>query len=195
MIGVVLLAQAAQSGGVAGQTSVDAAERALADFTSALEAVGLSLILVVLVCVNSLLVFSVYASSRNSCGCSKCRGRSMRQVLLGISLNMVAFFSSEWRHIDTIGPQGHPVSDAASFFLVCITLLSSLSALAFGVAGINILMDAPRIGAQCPLAQGDVGDSAVCNETDNVVQLENRTVGCGGVWERELAGALEGKQR
>ena len=38
MIGVVLLAQAAQSGGVAGQTSVDAAERALADFTSVLEA-------------------------------------------------------------------------------------------------------------------------------------------------------------
>lgn len=192
---MLLLAQAAQSNGVAGQTSVDAAERALADFTSALEAAGLSLILVALVCVNVLLGFSVYASSRNSCGCSKCRGRSMRQALLGISLNMVAFFLSEWRHVDTIGPQGHPVSDAVSFFLVCITLLSSLAALAFGVAGINILMDAPRIGAQCPLAQGDVGDSAVCNETDNVVQLENRTVGCGGVWERELAGALEGKQR
>ena len=94
-------------------------------------------------------------------------------------------------------PSAHKatVSDAASFFLIGITLLSSLAALAFGVAGINILMDAPRIGAQCPLAQGDVGDSAVCNETDNVVQLENRTVGCGGVWERELAGALEGKQR
>lgn len=194
MIGVVLLAQAAQSGGVAGQTSVDAVERALADFTSALEAAGLSLILVVLVCVNVLLGFSLYASSRNSCGCSKCRGSSMRQVLLGVSLNMVAFFLSTWRHIDTIGPQGHPVSDAASFFLIGITLLSSLAALAFGVAGINILMDAPRIGAQCPLAQGDVGDSAVCNETDNVVQLENRTVGCGGVWERELAGALGRKQ-
>ena len=195
MIGVVLLAQAAQSSGVAGQASSDMFQRALADFTSALEAAGLSLILVALVCVNSLLGFRVYASSRNSCGCSKCRGRSMRQALLGISLNMVAFFSSAWRHIDTIGPQGHPVSDAASFFLVCITLLSSLAALAFCVAGINILMDAPRIGAQCPLAQGDVGDSAVCNETDNVVQLENRTVGCGGVWERELAGALGSKQR
>lgn len=73
MTGMLLLAQAAQSNGVAGQTSVDAAERALADFTSALEAVGLSLILVALVCVNSLLGFRVYASSRNSCGCSKCR--------------------------------------------------------------------------------------------------------------------------
>lgn len=34
------LAQAAQSGGVAGQTSGDAAERALADLTSAFEAAG-----------------------------------------------------------------------------------------------------------------------------------------------------------
>ena len=189
MTGILWLAQAAQSGGVAGQTSVDAAERALADFTSALEAVGLSLILVALVCVNSLLGFRVYASSCNSCGCSECRGRSMRQVLLGVSLNMVAFCLSAWRHIDTIGPQGHPVSGAVSFFLVCITLLSSLAALAFGVAGINILMDAPRIGAQCPLAQGDAG-----NEADNVVQLENQTIGCGSAWERELAGAIGRKQ-
>lgn len=190
MIGVVLLAQAAQSGGVAGQTSVDAAERALADFTSALEAVGLSLILVVLVCVNSLLVFSVYASSRNSCGCSKCRGRSMRQVLLGVSLNMVAFFLSTWRLVDTIGPQGHPVSDAASFFLIGITLLSSLAALAFGVAGINILMDAPRIGAQCPLAQGDVGDSATSAEDGCTARWESQAARCGSAWEFELSSAL-----
>ena len=190
MIGVVLLAQAAQSGGVAGQTSVDAAERALADFTSALEAVGLSLILVVLVCVNSLLGFSVYASSRNSCGCSKCRGRSMRQVLLCVSLNMVAFFLSTWRLVDTIGPQGHPVSDAASFFLIGITLLSSLAALAFGVAGINILMDAPRIGAQCPLAQGDVGDSATSAEDGCTARWESQAARCGSAWEFELSSAL-----
>ena len=186
---MLLLAQAAQSNGVAGQTSGDMFQSALADLTSALEAAGLSLILIILVCVNSLLGFRVYASSRNSCGCSKCRGRSMRQALLGAALNTVAFFLSTWRHIDTIGPQGHPVSDAVSFFLVCITLLSSLAALAFGVAGINVLMDAPRIGAQCPLAQGDVG-----NEADNVVQLENQTIGCGSAWESELAGALGRKQ-
>ena len=189
-----LLAQAAQSGGVAGQTSGDAVERALADFTSALEAAGLSLILVVLVCVNVLLGFSVYASSCSSCGCSKCRGRSMRQVLLGVSLNMVAFFLSVWRHIDSIGPQGHPVSDAASFFLIGIALLSSLAALAFGVAGINALTDAPRIGTQCPLAHGNVGDSATSTEGDNMVQWENQTISCGGAWERELAGALGRKQ-
>lgn len=190
MIGVVLLAQAAQSGGVAGQTSSDMFQRALADFTYAFEAAGLSLILITLVCVNSLLVFRVYASSRNSCGCSKCRGRSMRQALLGAALNTVAFFLSTWRHIDTIGPQGHPVSDAASFFLIGITLLSSLAALAFGAAGINALTDAPHIGAQCPLAQGDAGDAAASADTSSMVQLENQTVGCGGAWERELADAL-----
>ena len=46
MTGTLWLTQAAQSGGVAGQTSGDAVERSLADLTSALEAVGLSLILV-----------------------------------------------------------------------------------------------------------------------------------------------------
>lgn len=190
---MLLLAQAAQSNGVAGQTSVDAAERVLADLTSALEAAGLPLILVALVCVNSLLGFSLYASSRNSCGRSKCRGRSMRQALLGAALNMVAFFLSAWRHIDTIGPQGHPVSDAVSFFLVCITLLSPLAALAFGVAGINILMDAPRIGAQCPLAQGDVGDSAASAEDGGTARWESQAARCGSAWEVELSVALAKK--
>lgn len=190
MIDTMWVAQAAQSGSVSGQASGAMLRSALADFTSALEAAGLSLILVALVCVNVLLGFSLYASSRNSCGCSKCRGRSMRQVLLGVSLNMVAFFLSTWRHIDTIGPQGHPVSDAASFFLIGITLLSSLAALAFGVAGINILMDAPRIGAQCPLEQDETGDAAASADTGSMVQLESQTISCGGAWERELADAL-----
>lgn len=190
MNGVALLAQVAQSNGVAGQASSDMLQRALADFTSALEAAGLSLILVALVCVNSLLGFRVYASSRNSCGCSKCRGRSMRQVLLGVSLNMVAFFLSAWRHIDTIGPQGHPVSDAVSFFLIGITLLSSLAALAFGVAGINALTDAPHIGAQCPLAQGDVGDSETSTEDGGTARWESQAARCGSAWEVELSSAL-----
>ena len=117
----------------------------------------------------------------------------MRQALLGAELNTVAFFLSAWRHIDTIGPQGHPVSDAVSFFLIGITLLSSLAALAFGVAGINILMDAPRIGAQCPLAQGDVGDSATSAEDCGTARWESKTVGCGDGWERELSSALAKK--
>lgn len=187
---MLLLAKAAQSDGAAVQASGDAAERALADFTSALEAVGLSIILVVLVCVNVLLGYSLYASSRNSCGCSKCRGCSMRQVLLGVSLNMVAFFLSTWRHIDTIGPQGHPVSDAASFFLIGITLLSSFAALAFGVSGINALMDAPRIDTQCPLAQGDVGDSATSTEDGVTARWESQAARCGSAWEVELSSAL-----
>lgn len=187
---MLLLAQAAQSGGVAGQTSVDAAERALADPTPALEAVGPSLILVVLVCVNVLLGYSLYASPCNSCGCSECRGRSMRQALLGATLNTVAFCLSAWRHIDTIGPQGHPVSDAGNSFLSGIILLSSLAALAFGVAGINALTDAPRIGAQCPLAQGDVGDSAASTEDGGTARWESQAARCGSAWEVELSSAL-----
>lgn len=184
------LAQAAQSDGATVQASGDAFQRTLADLTSAFEAAGLSLILVALVCVNSLLVFRVYASSRNSCGCSKCRGRSMRQALLGAAVNTVAFFLSTWRHIDTIGPQGHPVSDAVSFFLIGITLLSSLAALAFGAAGINILMDAPRIGAQCPLTRGDVGDSATSAEDGGTARWESQAARCGSAWEVELSSAL-----
>lgn len=193
MNGVVLLSQAAQSGGVAGQASSDMFQRALADLTSAFEAAGLPLILVALVCVNSLLGFRVYASSCNSCGCSECCGRSMRQVLLGVSLNMVAFFLSAWRHIDTIGPQGHPVSDAVSFFLFFITLLSLLAALAFGVAGINTLTDAPHIGAQCPLAQVEVGDSATSTEDGGTARWESQAARCGSAWERELSVALAKK--
>lgn len=190
MIGVALLAQAAQSSGVAGQASSDMFQRALAGLTSACEAAGLSLILIILVCINIRLAFRVYASSRNSCGCSECRGRSMRQALLGVSLNMVAFFLSAWRHIDTIGPQGHPVSDAVSFFLIGITLLSSLAALAFGVAGINALTDAPHIGAQCPLTRGDVGDSATSAEDGGTARWESQAARCGSAWEVELSSAL-----
>lgn len=189
------LAQAAQSDGVAAQASGDAFQRTLADLTSALEAAGLSLILVALVCVNSLLVFSVYASSRNSCGCGTCRIRSVRQTLLGAALNAVAFCLSSWRYVDTINPQGHSMSGAGNSFLSGIILLSFIATIAFGVAGINALTDAPRIGVQCPFTVKKTGDAAASNETDGMVWLENQTVGCGGAWERELAGALERKQR
>ena len=187
---VALLSQAAQSNGVAGQASSDMFQRALADLTSDCEAAVLSLVLIILVCINIRLAFRVYASSRNSCGCSKCRGRSMCPALLGAALNTVAFFLSAWRHIDTIGPQGHPVSDAVSFFLVCITILSSLAALAFGAAGINVLTDAPHIGAQCPLAQGDVGDSATSTEDGGTARWESQAARCGSAWEVELSSAL-----
>ena len=193
MIGVVLLAQAAQSSGVAGQASSDMFQRALADFTSALEAVGLSLILVALVCVNSLLGFRVYASSRNSCGCSECRGSSMRQALLGAALNTVAFFLSTWRHVDAVGSHTPLISGAGSFFLVGIALLSLVAALVFGVAGINAPMDAPRIGAQCPLEQGETGDSTTNTEDGGTARWESKTVGCGDGWERELSSALAKK--
>lgn len=190
---VALFAQAAQSNSVAGQASGDMFERTLADLTSAVEAAGLSLIFIILVCINIRLAFRVYASSRNSCGCSKCRGRSVRQALLGVALNTVAFCLSSWRLVDTIGPQGRPVSDAVSFFLVCIALLSSLAALAFGVAGINALTDAPHIDAQCPLAQGNVGSSATNTEDGGMARWESQAARCSSAWGCELSAALAKK--
>lgn len=184
------LAQAAQSDGVATQESGDAFQRTLADLTTALEAAGLSLILVALVCVNSLLGFRVYASSCNSCGCGMCRIRSVRQTLLGAALNAVAFCLSSWRYVDTINPQGHSMSGAGNSFLSGIILLSFIATIAFGVAGINALTDAPRIGAQCPLTQGDVGDSATSTEDGGTARWESQAARCGSVWEVELSSAL-----
>ncbi len=106
---------------------------------------------------------------------------------------MVAFLLAAWRHADAVGSHTPLISGAGSFFLVGIALLSLVAALVFGVAGINALMDAPRIGAQCPLEQGETGDSTVGNEADNVVQWENQTVRCGIAWENELSSALTGK--
>ena len=111
MNGVASLAQAAQSSGVAGQASSDMFQRMLADLTSAVEAAGLSLIFVILVCINIRLAFRVYASSRNSCGCSKCRGRNVRQSLLGVALNTVAFCLSAWR---PLMPSAHEVTRLAT---------------------------------------------------------------------------------
>lgn len=71
--------------------------------------------------------------------------------------------------------------------------VSALAALAFGAAGINALTDAPHIGAQCPLAQGDAGDAAASTEDGGTARWESKTVGCGDGWERELAGALAKK--
>ena len=85
------------------------------------------------------------------------------------------------------------MSDAGNPFLSGIILLSFIAALAFGVAGINILTDAPRIGAQCPLAHGDVGDSATSTEDGGTARRESKTVGCGDGWERELSSALAKK--
>jgi len=193
MIDTMWVAQAAQSGSVSGQASGAMLRSALADLTSAFEAAGLSLIFITLVCVNVRLWFRVYASSCNSCGCSRCRGRSVRQALIGVALNTVAFLLAAWRHVDAVGSHTPLISGAGSFFLVGIALLSLVAALVFGVAGINALMDAPRIGAQCPLAQGDVGDSTTSAEDGGTAPWESKTVGCGDGWERELSSALAKK--
>lgn len=194
MIDTMWVAQAAQSGSVSGQASGAMLRSALADLTSAFEAAGLSLIFITLVCVNVRLWFRVYASSCNSRGCSRCRGRSVCQALIGVALNTVAFLLAAWRHVDAVGSHTPLISGAGSFFLVGIALLSLVAALVFGVAGINALMDAPRIGAQCPLEQGETGDSTASAEDGGTARWESQAARCGSAWERELAGALGRKQ-
>ena len=104
---------------------------------------------------------------------------------------MVAFLLSAWPFVDsTIGSHGSPVSDTGSTFLPGIVLLSFIATIAFGVAGINALTDAPRIGVQCPFTVKKTGDAAASDEAGGMVQWENHAVGCGGAWERELSSAL-----
>lgn len=114
----------------------------------------------------------------------------MCQALIGVALNTVAFLLAAWRHVDAVGSHTPLISGAGSFFLVGIALLSLVAALVFGVAGINALMDAPRIGAQCPLAQGDVGDSATSAEDGGTARWESQAARCGSAWEVELSSAL-----
>lgn len=92
-------------------------------------------------------------------------------------------------------PSAHTplISGAGSFFLVGIALLSLVAALVFGVAGINALMDAPRIGAQRPLAQCETGGSSAGVEAGSMTQVESQAVGCGSAWGNELSSALTGK--
>ena len=115
------------------------------------------------------------------------------QALIGVALNTVAFLLAAWRHVDAVGSHTPLISGAGSFFLVGIALLSLVAALVFGVAGINALMDAPRIGAQCPLAQCETGGSSAGVEAGSMTQGESQAVGCGSAWENELSSALTGK--
>lgn len=116
----------------------------------------------------------------------------MRQALIGVALDTVAFLLAAWRHVDAVGSHIPLISVAGSFFLVGIALLSLVAALVFGVAGINALMGAPRIGAQCPLAQCETGGSSAGVEAGSMTQGESQAVGCGSAWENELSSALTG---
>lgn len=74
-------------------------------------------------------------------------------------------------------------------FLSAVGVAVNVVAVVFGVAFVAILFSSTRPDVQRPLKRGKTSEAASV-EADNVVQWENQSVGCGGVWERELPAAL-----
>lgn len=195
MIGVVLLAQAAQSGGVAGESASEI-------FHNTAQALAVSgLIIVALLCI--FVNCTLFYAHCNDCRCNTCRGLDLFWSFLGWALNTVASahfcnsgkFSGSFVDMSrtVIGENGP--TDARLFTLFILTVSLFAIALVHGVIFMNTLFSSTRPAAQCPFTAKKTGDSAADDATDSMVQWENRTVGCGGVWERELAGALGRKQR
>lgn len=121
---------------------------------------------------------------------------------LGWALNAVASahfcdsgkFSGSFVEMSKTAIGENGPTDARLFTLFILTVSLFAISLVHGVMFMNTLFSSTRPAAQCPFAAKKTGDDKAGNETDNVVQWENRTVGCGGAWERELAGALGRKQ-
>ena len=179
-----------QSGSVAGENVSEISHN-----TAQALAVG-GLIIVALLCVFvNCVLFYAYC---DDCGCNTCRGLNLFWAFLGWSLNTVASahfcdsgkFSGSFIEMSrtVIGENGP--TDTRLFILFALTVSLFAIALVHGVMFMNILFSSTRPSAQCPFRSGKTGDSTAGNETDNVVQWENQTVGCGGAWESELAHAL-----
>ena len=195
MTGTLWLPYSTQPGSAVGESASEI-------FHNAAQALAVSgLIIVTLLCifVNCMLFYA----HCNDCRGNTCRGLDMFWSFLGWALNAVASahfcdsgkFSGSFVDMSrtVIGENGP--TDARLFILFILTVSLFAIALVHGVMFMNTLFSSTRPSEQCPLAAKKTGDDTAGNETDNAVQLENRTVGCGGVWERELACALERKQR
>lgn len=184
------LAQAAQSGSVTGESASEIFHNA----AQALAVGGLIIVALLCIAVNCMLFYA----HCNDCRCNTCRGLDLFWSFLGWALNTVASahfcdsgkFSGSFVAISrtVIGENGP--TDARLFALFVLTVSLFAIALVHGVMFMNALFSSTRPSARCPFRSVKTGDSAVGNEAENVVQWENRTVGCGGVWERELDAAL-----
>ena len=194
MTGILWLPYSTPSGSVTDESASEIFHNAAQAF-----AVG-GLIIVALLCifVNCMLFYAHFGD----CGCNTCRGLDMFWSFLGWALNTVASahfcdsgkFSGSFVAMSrtVIGENGP--TDARLFVLFILTVSLFAIALVHGVMFMNTLFSSTRPSERCPFRSEKTGDSTVGNETDNVVQLENRTISCGGAWERELAGALGRKQ-
>ena len=195
MTGTPWFPYSTQSGSVTDESASEIFHNAAQAF-----AVG-GLIIVALLCiaVNYMLFYAHFGD----CGCNTCRGLDMFWSFLGWALNTVASahfcdsgkFSGSFVAMSrtVIGENGP--TDERLFVLFILTVSLFAIALVHGVMFMNTLFFSTRPSEQCPFRSGKTGDSTMGNETDNVVQWENRTISCGGAWARELAGSLGRKQR
>jgi hypothetical protein len=195
MTGILWLPYSTQSGSVAGES----ASEIFHNTAQALAVSGLIIVALLCIFVNCMLFYAHFGD----CGCNTCRGLDMFWSFLGWALNTVASahfcdsgkFSGSFVAMSrtVIGENGP--TDARLFVLFILTVSLFAIALVHGVMFMNTLFSSTRPAAQCPFTAKKTGDSAAGDAADSMVQWENRAVGCGGVWERELAGALERKQK
>ena len=193
MTGILWLPYSTQSGSVTDENVSEIFHNIAQAF-----AVG-GLIIVALLCiaVNCMLFYAHFGD----CGCNTCRGLDMFWSFLGWALNTVASahfcdsgkFSGSFVDMSrtVIGENGP--TDARLFVLFILTVSLFAIALVHGVMFMNTLFSSTQPSERCPFGSGKTGDSAVGNESDNVVQLENQKISCGVAWERELASALAKK--
>lgn len=195
MTGILWLPYSTQSGSVTGES----ASEIFHNTAQALAVGGLIIVALLCIAVNCILFYAHFGD----CRCNTCRGLDLFWSFLGWSLNTVASahfcdsgkFSGSFVEMSrtVIGENGP--TDARLFTLFILTVSLFAIALVHGVIFMNTLFSSTRPAAQCPFTAKKTGDSAAGDAADSMVQWENRTVGCGGVWERELAGALGRKQR
>lgn len=192
------LPYSAQSGSVAGESASEIFHNTAQTLANVLTVIGLIIVALLCIFVNCMLFYA----HCNDCRCNTCRGLDLFWSFLGWALNTVASahfydsgkFSGSFVAISrtVIGENGP--TDMRLFVLFVLTVSLFAIALVHGVVFMNILFSPTRPSEKCPFSSGKTGDSTAGDEADNVAQWENRTIGCGGAWERELTCAL-GRKR
>lgn len=197
MIDTMWVAQAAQSGDVAGVGASD-----FFGNTAQMLENGFTLIVSLfasffLTVVNIALFYEIHDDTKDGCGCGACRVLGLFLSAVGVVVNAVASalaaragrFTGSFVEISrtVIGENGP--TDTRLFILFLLAVSSTAVAVVFGVAFVTILFSSTRPDVQCPLKRGKTSEAASV-EADNVVQWENQSVGCGGAWERELSASL-----
>lgn len=194
MTGTLWFPYSTQSGSVTGES----ASEIFHNTAQALAVGGLIIVALLCIFVNCMLFYA----HCNDCRCNTCRGLDLFWSFLGWALNTVASahfcdsgkFSGSFVEMSrtVIGENGP--KDARLFVLFVLTVSLFAIALVHGVMFMNTLFSSTRPSERCPFRLGKTGDSTASDSSNSVVQCENRTISCGGAWERELDDALGRKQ-